>query len=86
VHLDSIGAQFVTTDAALAWALEPIAPPGSVVPPIRLLVVRGFARYLVGIDPRIEIPPTGLIRLQRRRRAPYIYTSEEILIGHPPVA
>src|SRR5205823_515949 len=46
---------------------------------MRLLVVRGFARYLAGIDPRTEIPPTGLIRLRRHRRPPYIYTDEEIV-------
>lgn len=79
MHLDTIGAEFVTIDAALAWALDPIVPAGSVVPAMRLLVVRGFARYLAGIDPRTEIPPTGLIRLQRHRRPPYIYTNEEIL-------
>jgi integrase len=79
VHLDAIGAEFVTIETALAWAVEPIVPVGSVVPAMRLLVVRGFARYLAGIDPRTEIPPTGLIRLRRHRRVPYMYTDEEIL-------
>jgi integrase/recombinase XerD len=60
-HRDAIGAEFVTIDLALAWALEPDVPPGSVVSAMRLLVVRGFARYMSGIDPRTEIPPTGLI-------------------------
>ena len=31
-------------------------PAGSVVPAARLLAVRGFARYLSGIDPRTEVP------------------------------
>jgi integrase/recombinase XerD len=79
VHLDAIGAEFITIEVALAWAVEPIVPAGSIVPAMRLLVVRGFARYLAGIDPRTEIPPTGLIRLQRHRRPPYIYTELEIL-------
>ena len=79
VHLEAIGAEFVTIEAALTWAVEPIVPAGSAVPAMRLLVVRGFARYLAGIDPRTEIPPTGLIRLRRHRRVPYIYTDEEIL-------
>lgn len=78
-HLDAIGAEVVTIEVALSWAVEPIVPAGSVVPAMRLLVVRGFARYLTGIDPRTEIPPTGLIPLRRHRRVPYIYTDEEIL-------
>ncbi len=78
-HLQSAGAQFVTTDLALGWALEADAPPGSVVPPMRLLVVRGFARYMAGIDPRTEIPPTGLIPFRQHRRPPFIYTDAEIL-------
>jgi len=46
---------------------------------MRLLVVRGFARYLAGIDPRTEVPPTGLIRLRQQRRPPFIYTDEQVL-------
>jgi integrase/recombinase XerD len=79
VHLDASGAEFATIEAALAWAVEPVVPAGSVVPAMRLLVVRGFASYLAGIDPRTQIPPTGLIRLRGQRGAPYIYTDEEIL-------
>jgi len=79
VHLEAIGAEVVTIEVALSWAAEPVVPAGSIVPAMRLLVVRGFARYLAGIDPRTEIPPTGLIRLRRHHRVPYIYTDEEIL-------
>ena len=79
VHLDAIGAELVTVELALAWALEPEVPAGSVVPAMRLLVVRGFARYMAGIDPRTEIPPTGLIRFRQQRRPPFIYTDGEIL-------
>ncbi len=46
---------------------------------MRLLVVRGFARYMAGIDPGTEIPPTGLIRFRQRRRPPFIYSDAEIL-------
>src|ERR671916_803470 len=31
-----------------------------------------------GIDPRTEVPPTGLI-LRRHRRPPFIYTDEQVL-------
>jgi integrase/recombinase XerD len=78
-HLDAVGAEVVTIDLALGWAVEPVVPAGSVVPAMRLLVVRGFARYLAGIDPRTEVPPTGLIRLRRHRRPPFIYTDEQVL-------
>jgi integrase/recombinase XerD len=78
-HLDAIGAEFVTVELALSWALEPEVPLGSVVPATRLLVVRGFARYMSGIDPRTEIPPTGLISVRRHRRPPFIYSEAQIL-------
>ena len=42
-RLDAIGAAYITTDLALAWAVEPIVPAASVVPAMRLLVARGFA-------------------------------------------
>jgi integrase/recombinase XerD len=78
-HFDAIGAHFMTVDLAVAWAVEPVVADGSVVPAMRLLVVRGFARYLAGLDPRTEVPPTGLIRLRRHRRPPFIYTDEQVL-------
>jgi len=53
--------------------------PGSVMPSVRLLVVRGFARYMAGVERRTEIPPTGLIPFRRRRRAPFIYSDADIL-------
>jgi integrase len=77
-RLDAAGAEYITIDIALAWALEGEVAPGSVVPSMRLLVVRGFARYLAGFDRRTEIPPTGLIPFRRRRRAPFIYSDADI--------
>jgi integrase len=41
--------------------------------------VRGFARYLAGIDPRTEVPPPGLVRIPRSWRAPFIYTDDDVL-------
>jgi integrase len=78
-HLDAIGAEVVTVDVAVARAVEPVVSAGSVVPATRLLVVRGFARYLSGIDPRTEVPPTGLIGLRRQRRPPFIYTDQQVI-------
>lgn len=79
-HLNELGAEFVTTEIALGWATEGEVPGGSVAPAMRMLIVRGFARYLSGIDPRTEIPPTALIPLRHTRRPAFIYTDQQILL------
>ena len=79
-RLDAAGLPVLTSEIAVAWATERDLPPGSNVPAMRLLAARGFARYLTAVDPRTEIPPTGLIAIHRRRRAPYIYTDQEIVV------
>jgi len=77
--LDQRNIEFVTIEAALEWSLEPGLPLGSVVPAHRMMAVRGFARYLSGIDPRTEVPPAGAIRRPRRWRRPFIYTDADVL-------
>ena len=42
-------------------------------------MVRGFVRYLHGVDPSHEIPPAGLLPVGRQRVAPFIYTDAEIV-------
>jgi integrase/recombinase XerD len=44
----------------------------------RLIIIRGFARYPFGADPKTEIPPVGMLRFRSRRAQPYIYSHEEI--------
>ena len=78
-YLDDHGIEFVTVQAALAWSLEREVPVGSVVPAHRMMVVRGFARYLSGIDPRTEVPPAGTIRQPQRWRRPFIYSDADVL-------
>jgi integrase/recombinase XerD len=78
-YLDEHGTEFVTIQAALAWSLERAVPVGSVVPADRMMVVRGFARYLSGIDPRTEVPPAGAIRHPQRWRRPFIYSENDVL-------
>jgi integrase/recombinase XerD len=78
-YLDDQGAEFVTIEAALAWSLERTVPDGSRVPAQRMMAVRGFARYLSGIDPRTEVPPAGTIRHPQRWRRPFIYTDNDVL-------
>ena len=56
-HLESVGAETVTVEAALAWAQQPDLRPGSTVWARRMTIVRGFARHLAGVDPRTEGRP-----------------------------
>ena len=67
----------ITTALALEFALRsdhrsPSTQAGC------LSAIRGFARYLSGIDPKTEIPPVGLVR-QGHRPQPYIYSDGEII-------
>ena len=78
-YLDDHGIEFVTVQAALAWSLEREVPVGSAVPAHRMMVVRGFARYLSGIDPRTAVPPAGTIRQPQRWRRPFIYSDADVL-------
>jgi len=82
-YLDERELEFVTVEAALAWSLEPAVAVavavGSVVPAHRIVAVRGFARYLSGVDPRTEVPPAGTIRRPKRWRRPFIYTDRDVL-------
>jgi integrase/recombinase XerD len=77
-YLDSIGEPTVTVQAALAWAQRPDADPASSVWPNRMTIARGFARHMVGIDARTEVPPLGLIPSRQRWRPPFIYSPADI--------
>lgn len=78
VYLDVVGAETLTLEAALAFILDPDLDPASTNPSRRLQAVRGFARYLTGIDPATEIPPAGIVSYRAPRRAPYLFTDDEI--------
>ena len=69
-------ARQITTKLAVEFALR----PGRSAPTQAgyLSAIRGFAQYLSGIDPRTEVPPTGLIR-RGHRPQPYIYSDDEII-------
>lgn len=77
-YLDAIGAPTVTIEAALVWAQRPDADPASSVWPQRMTVARGFARHMVGIDDRTEVPPIGLIPSRQRWRPPFIYSAADV--------
>lgn len=78
-YLDSVGASAITVDAALAWATQPEAEPPTSVWMRRMSVVRGFARYMSGIDPTNQIPPLGLVTYRRHWRQPFIYSDADIV-------
>jgi integrase len=44
----------------------------------RLVIIRGFAGYRFGADPKTEIPPIRLLPFRSRRARPYVYTQDEI--------
>lgn len=76
-HLDCTGVTVMTSEAALAWAC---LPAGGDVNwwAYRLSVVRGFARYLHGLDPTVEVPATDLLPCRARRASPYLYSTADI--------
>jgi integrase len=75
--LEHEGADFVTTELALRWAQQPqCAQPSTWA--ARLGVARRFAAWRSATDPRTEVPPRMLLPHGRRRKAPYIYSDEEI--------
>lgn len=78
VFLEAGGLPAVTVAAALAWAQGPGVHPATSIPPRRMTIARGFARYLAGIDARTEVPPPGLIAGRRRWRPPFIYSPGDI--------
>jgi integrase/recombinase XerD len=75
--MDAAGASTVTIELALRWATAPTAV-GHAYLAQRMRAVRGFARYLHGIDPATEIPPLELLPARRHRPTPHIYSEAEI--------
>jgi integrase len=43
-----------------------------------MTAVRGFARYLAGVDPATEVPPLGLQPQPARWRGPFVFSPAEI--------
>jgi integrase/recombinase XerD len=81
--LDAQQQTTITVAAAVEWAQQPgVRPPRSggrsTVGPRRLTAIRGFARYLTGIDPATEIPPLGLMPAGPRWRAPFLFSDADL--------
>jgi integrase/recombinase XerD len=77
-YLEKRHTTFVTTVAAIAWATQPRdAHPNWWRK--RLVVVRGFAKYLQAIDRRTEVPALDHLPAHEGIRAtPYVYTPADI--------
>ena len=77
--MDATDQSTVTIAAALEWCQQqPSTGPDSVIWAHRMTAVRGFARYLSGIDPATQIPPLGLLPERRHWTPPYIYTPDDV--------
>jgi integrase len=81
-YLDKIGTGTITAEGAVAWATG-CADVQPVRWAQRLCVVRGFARYLHGLDPAIEVPSVDLLPARRERPRSYLYSQADIarLVG-----
>lgn len=75
--LEREGAEFITIELALRWAMAPKLVERATWGR-RLSQVRGFAKWMSAIDSRSEIAPTHLLSARRRRNPPHIYTDQEI--------
>jgi integrase/recombinase XerD len=71
-------ARHITTDLFLAWQAE-FGEANQQTWSARLGMVRQFALWLSGINPRNEVPPKALIPGRYRRTRPYIYSEQEIV-------
>ena len=74
---DGRKARHITTELFLAWQAE-FGQANQQTWSARLGMVRQFALWLSGINPRNEVPPKGLVPRRYRRSSPYIYTETEI--------
>jgi integrase len=70
-------ATFITTKLAVQWATQPAdCQPSQWAN--RLGMVRRFAQYVSGTDPRTEIPPQELLPHHYHRKPPYLYSDGEV--------
>lgn len=76
--LEEHGQPTVTIQATLAWIQHRQGEQITTMAPRRMTAVRGFARYLSGIDPNTEVPPLGLLPHRQRWRQPFIYSDADI--------
>ncbi len=76
-YLEQAGVRTVTTELALAWSHQP-ANGHPAWWRQRLILVRGFAKYLHTLDPATQVPPTELLPRGNCRATPYLYSDADI--------
>ena len=76
-YLERAGAATVTTELALAWAIQSEGHPDESAK--RLSVARSFARYLQTLDSNAEVPAADLLARQQRRASPYLYSDADVV-------
>lgn len=76
-YIEGSGSSHITSRIAVEWATQPrdVHPAWWTH---RLVMIRGFAKYLQAFDPRHDVPPIDLLPHTRPRTAPYIYPPAEI--------
>lgn len=78
-YCEAHDAEHVTTDLAVAWAINPVrGGTDEVYWSRRLMVVRIFARHLKTLDPATEVPPVDVLPHHYRRVTPHLYSPEQI--------
>lgn len=78
-HADRVGHNgHMTIDLAVQWATSSSGPKDPAQAARRLSIVRQFARHRAALDPDTEVPPAGLLGRVGGRKAPHIYSDEEI--------
>lgn len=77
-YLNDRGVTTITTVVALEWALLPVGVAPTTIWSRRMTAVRGFARYMSGIDPATQVPPVGLVPYRQRWKPPFIYALTDI--------
>lgn len=75
--VEAEGAEFVTTELALRWALRSVGVQRA-THARRLGIVRAFATWLQAADARTQVPPPRLLAARKRRPAPHIYSEAQI--------
>jgi integrase len=76
-YVTATGRSTVTTELAVAWAIQPTGC-SSVRWAQRLAMVRGLTRHLKALDPDTEIPPLGVLPHHCRRVTPYLYSDRDV--------
>ena len=77
-YLQAAGVSTVTAELAIAWAGLPQGRVQPIMLAHRLGAVRGFARWLVTIDPATEVPPAGIWPSTAPRPVPYLWSAADI--------